>query len=156
MIIHVHVYPCDSYSMALQRLKNADDGFRKQLETKELSYSEKMREITDQYELRIAEEQHRVRLFHGPCRVSPWCAMQKSCIQQPKQIFGYSNKMEVNFAVYRTTENHWQTTKAFVFFLNLCHLMSFFQSMAMKAGFSTTVQELETVCAELLGVSKLI
>ena len=148
----IHVYPCGSCSLALQRLKNADDGFRKQLETKELSYSEKMREITDQYELRIAEEQHRVRLFHGPCRVSQWCAMQKSCIQQPKQIFGYSNKMEVNFTIYRTTEIHWQATKAFVFFPKSMSLDVFFQSMAMKAGFSTAVQEFETVCAECVWV----
>ena len=135
----IHVYPCDSCSLALQRLKNADDGFRKQLETKELSYSEKMREITDQYELRIAEEQHRVRLFHGPYRVSQWCAMLKSCIQQPKQIFGYSNNMEVHFAVYRTTENHWQTTKAFVFFLKSMSLDVFFPKHGYEGWITTVV-----------------
>lgn len=48
--------------MALQRLKTADDGFRKQLETKEMSHAERVRELTSQYELRIAEGQHRVRI----------------------------------------------------------------------------------------------
>ncbi|XP_067932458.1 leucine-rich repeat and coiled-coil domain-containing protein 1-like [Watersipora subatra] len=45
---------------ALQRLKAADDGFRKQLEVKELSYEERIQKVSRQYELRIANEQHKV------------------------------------------------------------------------------------------------
>lgn len=41
-------------------MKSTDDGFRKQLEAKELSYADRLRELTNQYELRIAEEQHSV------------------------------------------------------------------------------------------------
>lgn len=41
-------------------MKAMDDGFRQQLETKELSHADKLREISEQYELRLAEEQHKV------------------------------------------------------------------------------------------------
>lgn len=37
-----------------------DDGFRKQLETKEISYEERVKELSHQYELTIAEHQHKV------------------------------------------------------------------------------------------------
>ena len=60
-------------SLALQRLKTADDGFRKQLDTKELSHEQRVRDLTSQYELRIAEEQHRVcRTWPGLCPSVTW------------------------------------------------------------------------------------
>jgi len=38
-------------SLALQRLRISDDGFRKQLEAKELSHNNYIKELTEQYEL---------------------------------------------------------------------------------------------------------
>lgn len=48
------------YRLAVQKLRAADDAFRQQLEAKELSHSGSIREIGEQYELRIAEQQHQV------------------------------------------------------------------------------------------------
>lgn len=40
----------------------ADDGFRKQLEAKELSHADFITELREKYELRVAEHQHKVTL----------------------------------------------------------------------------------------------
>lgn len=63
-------------SLALQRLKTADDGFRKQLEGKEMAHDDHVRELTNQYELRIAEEEHKVNSYNSShCWVR--CAMNE-------------------------------------------------------------------------------
>jgi len=57
-------------SLALQRLRISDDGFRKQLEAKELSHNNYIKELTEQYELQIAEKQHRVcKKLHHHCTI---------------------------------------------------------------------------------------
>ncbi|KAF6024886.1 LRRCC1 [Bugula neritina] len=54
--------------LALQRLRISDDGFRKQLEAKELSHNNYIKELTEQYELQIAEKQHRVETVEDEMR----------------------------------------------------------------------------------------